>query len=43
MSHESILKLLIEVGFSRIRTFLPFDESRRVGKTEPSFIVRAQR
>ena len=43
LSHESILKLLTSAGFSSIRTFLPFDESRRVGKTEPSFIVRAQR
>ena len=40
-SHENVLKLLVDVGFSRIETFPPFDPTRNVSELEPSFIVRA--
>ena len=40
-SHETILRLLEDVGFSRIETFPPFDPTRNVSELEPSFIIRA--
>ena len=40
-SHENVLKLLEDVGFSRIETFPPFDPARNVSELETSFIVRA--